>query len=303
MHAAYAKWPNDRPIELIVGFAAGGGQDIMARTLAPFIEKQLNARIVVMNRAGAGGEIAYGAVARAAPDGYTLGIVSTPGIVAIPIQRKAQFDSTTLIPVARIVDDPTAVVVIIDSKFDSLKNYIDRARATPGSVSSGYNSIGTNGHIGSALLEQAAGVRFNGIPYQGTGQSRPALLGGHVDSVFMGLGEFLEAGRDGKSRFRLLGYMAAESFKVAGDAPTFREIGLDLVFSSERGVAAPRGLPAAVNTRLAQAIERAIADPAFVEAARKQSLLLSYLPEPEWAKQMDRLLPRLTEVVKAMPTK
>ena len=302
--AAHAEWPLDKPIEMVIGFSAGGGQDIMTRTLGPYLERQLGgARIVVINRPGASGEIGYASVARAAPDGYTLGIVSTPGLIAIPLQRKTQYDPASLVPVARIVDDATAVVVNTESKFQSLKGYLDQARSAPGTVSAGYNGVGTNGHIGILLVEQATGIQFNGIPYQGTGQSRPALLGGHVDSVYMGLGEYLEAARDSKSRVRLLGYMSPARIKEAGDAPIFRDAGLDLVASSERGIVAPRGLPPTVMTRLAQAIERAIGDPAFAEAARKQNLIVAYLSGPEWAKQMERLTPRLADVVKKMSTK
>ena len=298
---ARAEWPADKPIEMIIGFSAGGGQDVMTRTLAPYVERGLpGARIVVVNRPGASGEIAYASVARAVPDGYTLGIGSTPGLIAIPLQRKSQYQLADILPIARIVDDPTALVVNVDSQFKTLQSYIDRARAERGSVSAGYNGVGTNGHIGLLLVEQAAGIRFNDIPYQGTGQSRPALLGGHVDSVFMGLGEFLEAGRDPKSRLRLLGYMAGSRVKEAGDAPIFKEVGLDLIASSERGIFAPRALPAPIATRLAQAIERAVTDPAFIDAAKKQSLVLSYLPGAEWARQMERLTPRLAEVVKKM---
>jgi tripartite-type tricarboxylate transporter receptor subunit TctC len=300
--AVRAEWPRDKPIDLIVGFAAGGGQDIMARTLAPHLERHLpGARFVIQNRPGAGGEIAYTAVARAAPDGYTFGIVSTPGLVAIPLQRKAQYDLASLVPVARIVDDATAVVVARTSRFETLKAFIDRARADPGGVSAGFNGVGTNGHIGSALVERAAGVKFNTIPYQGTGQSRPALLGGHVDSVFMGLGEYLEFSKDSKTPVRLLGYMAEARIKEAGNVPTFREIGLDLIASSERGIAAPRGVPSAIATRLAEAIERAIKDAGFIESAAKQSLLLAYLPGPEWGRRMEVLAPRLAEIMAAAP--
>jgi tripartite-type tricarboxylate transporter receptor subunit TctC len=298
---AHADWPADKPIEMIIGFAPGGGQDVMTRTFAPYVERLLpGARIVVINRPGASGEIAYSSVARAAPDGYTLGIGSTPGLIAIPLQRKTQYQLADILPIARIVDDPTALVVRAESPFDSLKSYLDRARGDPGSVSAGYNGVGTNGHIGVLLVEQAAGIRFNGIPYQGTGQSRPALLGGHVDSVYMGLGEFLEAGRDPRSRLRLLGYMAANRVKEAGDVPIFKDAGLELVASSERGIFAPRALQASIAARIAQAIERAVADPGFVEAAKRQALVLSYLPGAEWARQMERLTPRLAELVKKM---
>src|SRR5579871_2133436 len=155
--AAGAEWPHDRPIELIVGFAAGGGQDVMARSLAPYLERHLGARLIVVNRPGASGEIAYTALARAAADGYTLGIVSTPGVIALPLQRKTQYDPAAILPVARIVDDATSLVVSSTGPFDSLQGFLDAARRRPGEISAGFNGTGTNGDFGAMLVERAAG--------------------------------------------------------------------------------------------------------------------------------------------------
>jgi tripartite-type tricarboxylate transporter receptor subunit TctC len=113
--AAEAAWPNDKPIEIIVGFAAGGGTDIMARTLAPFLEKYLKASVVVVNRGGAGGELAWTALAQAKPDGYTIGFINTPNVLTIPIERKARFSLDDFKPIANMVDDPTAFNVHVDT--------------------------------------------------------------------------------------------------------------------------------------------------------------------------------------------
>lgn len=109
--AALADWPTDRPIEMIVAFAAGGGTDIMLRTLAPLLEAELDTQIPVMNRPGASGEIAYTALSQAKWDGYTISSFNTPGFLTMQIERKLRFDPAAICPIARIVEDPGAFIV------------------------------------------------------------------------------------------------------------------------------------------------------------------------------------------------
>lgn len=146
---AHAAWPDDRPIEVYVGFAAGGGTDLLARAMAPYLQKHLGgkARIVVVNKPGASGEIAYSALSRAAADGYTIGIVSTPSLLTIPIQRKPKYDPASIVPLARVIDDPAMFVVAGDSKLASLQDLVRQLKGNPEGVSMGSNGIGTNGHL------------------------------------------------------------------------------------------------------------------------------------------------------------
>ena len=106
--SAWAAWPDDKPIEVIIGFAPGGGTDVMARKLLPFVEKRLDgkAKFVVLNKPGAGGEIAFASIARAAPDAYSMGVVNVPGYNFLPMTRKTQYSMDEIRLVARVVDDP-----------------------------------------------------------------------------------------------------------------------------------------------------------------------------------------------------
>lgn len=130
--AAMAAWPDDKPVEVVVGFAAGGGTDVMARKLLPFLEKRLggNARFVVLNKPGAGGEIAFTAIARAAPDAYSMGVVNVPGYNFLPMTRKTHYTIDEIRLVARVVDDPGVIVVRNNSPFTTLASVLDAPRKT-----------------------------------------------------------------------------------------------------------------------------------------------------------------------------
>src|SRR3954464_4586236 len=134
--SAFAAWPEDKPIEVIIGFAPGGGTDVMARKLLPFVEKRLEgkARFVVLNKPGAGGEIAFTSIARAAPDAYTMGVVNVPGYNFLPMTRKTQYSLDEIRLVARVVDDPSVIVVRNESPFTTLASVLDALRKKPGSV-------------------------------------------------------------------------------------------------------------------------------------------------------------------------
>ena len=138
--------------------------------MAPVLAKRLGAKasFVVSNRTGAGGEIALGALARAAPDGYTIGTLTTPSFIVIPLVKKPQYDPAAILPLARVVDDPTLVVAGGASSLHDLKALVARAQAAPGSVAMGHNGVGTNGHLAALAIEVAAGAKLNDIPF-GTG--------------------------------------------------------------------------------------------------------------------------------------
>ncbi len=121
---AHADWPTDRPIEMIVAFAPGGGTDIMLRTLAPYLEAELDAQFPVLNRPGAAGEITYTALSQSRPDGYMVSSLNTPGFLTMQIDRKLRFDPADLCPIARIVEDPGTFIVPASSDFQTLEDLV-----------------------------------------------------------------------------------------------------------------------------------------------------------------------------------
>src|SRR3954454_20248816 len=155
--SAFAAWPEDKPIEVVIGFAPGGGTEVMARKLLPFVKKRLDGmpRFVVLNKPGAGGEIAFTSIARAAPDAYSMGVVNVPGYNFLPMTRKTQYTMDEIRLVARVVDDPGVIVVRNDSPCTTITSVLDALRKTPGSVTFGHNGAGTNGHLAIRMLAKA----------------------------------------------------------------------------------------------------------------------------------------------------
>ena len=127
---AQPRWP-DRPIEIIVGFTAGGGTDLDARSYAAALEKRIGGSVVVVNRPGAGGEVALAAVARSRPDGHTIGTTNMPGLLTIPIERTAQFKLDDFVGIGNLVTDPSAITVHEESPYRTLADLLAAARARP----------------------------------------------------------------------------------------------------------------------------------------------------------------------------
>jgi len=280
--AAGAAWP-EQPITMIVAFAPGGGTDLVARAVAPFIEKYLGdgAKIVILNRTGAGGEIGFTALANAAPDGYTIGFVNTPNLLTIPIERKTAYTWQSFDLLGNLVDDPGNFSVHADSPFKNLADLAAHARANPGAVSVGTTGTGSDDHLAMLMFEKIAGVKMNHIPFKGSADVRTALVGKQIVVGAINVGEALQYARGG-APMRNLGQMSLTRTVLAPDLATFREQGYDMELASLRGMAAPRGLPPGVRERLVKAVERAVDDPAFQAQAAKFFAPLRYLPPPKY---------------------
>ena len=280
-----AAWPDDQSIELVVGFAPGGGTDLMARAMAPYMEKRLGgrARIVVVNKPGASGEISNTYVSRAKSDGYTIGFINVPGFVFTPMYKKTAYDNDDLKIIARVVDDPSVLMARKDAKFGSLQEIVDALKKDPGSLSFANSGRGTSGHLSLLKLQQVAQFKGTDIAYKGAGEFKSALMGGHVDYAFASVGEFLAAQNDA---VRAITVLSNKRFEVLGPVPTATELGFNVLISSERGIAAPRALPDNIAQRLQQAIKDTLEDPVFIAAVKNDSSVLAYMPGAEWTKSL-----------------
>ncbi|WP_096785368.1 tripartite tricarboxylate transporter substrate binding protein [Rhodobacter sp. CZR27] len=293
--AALADWPTDRPIEMIVAFAPGGGTDIMLRTLAPFLEAELATQIPVLNRPGASGEIAYTALSQARADGYTVSSLNTPGFLTMQIDRKLRYDPAAICPIARIVEDPGTFIVQPDSEFQTLGDLVAYAKEHPGAVSVATTGKGTDEHLAMLQLEQAAGIDLTAVPFGGANEAKTALLGGHVQVIGLNVGEYATSE---KSSFRALAQFSEARSVLAEDLPTAKEQGFDVIMSSERGLAARCDVPEDVRQKISDAVNVALADPAFLEKAKQQALPLSYKSGADWQADMPARLARYTEIFK-----
>jgi tripartite-type tricarboxylate transporter receptor subunit TctC len=279
---AAAAFP-DRPITMIIAFVPGGGTDVVARALAPYIEKQLgpNARIVIVNRGGAGGEIGFTALASAAPDGYTIGFINSPSIQTILIERAAQYTMERFELIGNVVDDPASLSVYADSPIKDLAGLVAHAKANPGALAAGTPGVGAPGHLVISLLGKLTGAKINHVPYKGAGDVRAPMAGKQIQLAAVSIGESLQAIKGGM-QYRILAQMSAARSTLAPDVPTAKEQGIDLEMSSLRGIAAPKGLSADVRDILVRAVERAVNDPEFRVKSVQYYAPLRYLAPREF---------------------
>lgn len=264
--AAQAAWP-EKPITIVVPFAAGGGNDVAARTLAPLIEKYLGggAKVEVTNKVGAGGEIGFAAIADAAPDGYTIGFIATPNLVTILAERQARYSLDKIDPLVNVVDDPAVWVVKDDSPFKTVGDAVKRAEAAPNTLTVGSTGVGSKDHLAMLRIQKAGKAKFTHVPFPGFDTNQKALLAGKITIAGAGLGEALRL--RASNPVRILGVMSSERAAVAPDIPTFKEQGYPIVIGSMRGIGAPQGLPPDVRAKLVDAATKSANDAEFVKVA------------------------------------
>jgi len=268
----------DHPITMIVAFSPGGGTDVVARALVPYLEKHIggNAKIVIVNRPGAGGDIGFAAIAAAPPDGYTIGFINSPSFLAIPLERQTKYTWQSFELLGNVVDDPASFAVHADSSIKDLKELAAFAKANPGALSIGTPGVGAPGHLAATMFGKLAGVTVNHIPFKGAGEVRAPLAGKQIVLAAISIGESFQAQKGGVP-LRILAQLSAARTTLAPDLPTAKEQGFPLILSSLRGVAAPKGMPADIRERLAKALERAVADPEFQAKSLQYYAPLRYL--------------------------
>lgn len=297
--AEAAPWPN-RPIEMIVAYAPGGGTDLVARLLARHLEKELGATIVVQNKPGAGGAIGFAELARAAPDGYTIGFINTPNLLTIPIERKTTFTWKSYDLIGNLVDDPGAFTVSQSSNIDSLATLVKYAKANPGAVTVGTTGVGSDDHLAMLLFEKAAGVKMTHVGYKGAGEVRGALAGQQITIGAINVGEAL-AYQKGGTPLKFLGQMGLSRAVLAPNVSTFREQGYNIELASLRGLAAPRGLPEPVKKKLVDAMAKVATDPQFKQQADAMFAPLRYLAPAAYAAELERGEASFRQLWKEMP--
>ena len=299
--AALAAYP-EQPIKMIVGYGAGGGTDIIARVMAPYIAKYLgnNASIVVHNRAGAGGAIGFSELARAPADGYTIGFVNTPNVLTIPIERKVDFTWQSFDLLGNVIDDPGNFSVHTDSPIKDLKGLVAHAKANPGAVTYGTTGIGSDDHLAAMQFERAAGVKLTHVPFKGAAEVHNAIASKQITMAAMNIGEALQYAKGG-TPLRHLGQMSGSRTNLAPNVPTFKEQGYDIVMASLRGIAAPKGLPPAVREQLATAIQKAAADPEFQAKAANYFAPLRYLAPAAYEAELKQSEAGFRALWKEMP--
>ncbi len=299
--AALAEWPNDEPISLFVGYSAGGGTDIMARTMVPFLEKYVEgANFTVVNRPGPGGEYGFTEIANADPDGYTMGFVNAPAFLTLPYERETRYGFDDFAFIANIVTGPATLNVPADSEIESIDDFVAAAKEAPNSLTVGHQGYGGSMHLSLEAFLDEADIEVTQVPFPGIPPAATAILGGHIAGLVIGAGEAstLQSEQGG---IRILGVMSNERLDMFSEIPTFEEQGYELYSGSDRGFAAPAGTPEDILDIMGEAIRQTIMDPEFQEAAVEQNLPLNYMPRAEYAEYLADLNERIGQLWETDP--
>ena len=223
--AQAADYP-DKPIRMIVPYPPGGTSDLLARAIAPRLGERLQQTVIIENRAGAGGVIGAQAVARSAPDGYTLVFASIASHGILPVlQKPAPYDAIKdFSPITLVANTPNVLIANIQQPIKSVAELLAAAKAKPGSINFGSTSLGGSPHMGGELLKTMAGIDIVHVPYKGGGPMLIDLMGGQVQVAFDNLPSSINHIRAGK--IRALAVTTAKRWPAAPDIPTMAEAGV-----------------------------------------------------------------------------
>ena len=267
------EWPS-RPIELVVPFAPGGGTDLLARALADELSKQLSVPVQVVNRAGGGGVVGFEAIKAAKPDGYTLGVL-TAQLITANLRGVMKTSYKDFAPVAMLAIDYAGLSVQTDSKWTTLAEFLDHAKANPGSVTVGNGSQGGSFHMLARNLEVAAGVEFKHVPFDGGPAAIVQLLGGHIDSTVNGVTETLPYIQSGQ--LRMLAVAGTKRYADLPDVPTSAELGYPLDIATWRGVGMPKDTPPEIVAKVSDAVANAVKSDTFLASMKKIGANVEYM--------------------------
>jgi len=261
-----------KSIELVVPFAAGGGSDIFARNIERVIssKKLVSQPLVIVNKPGASGSIGYAYTAEKKGDPYTLATVSSSFYTA-PILGQSPVSYKNFTPIAGLAMDTLLLVVRTDSKYQSVQDIIDDAKANPKKLNVG----GTSGTSDDAVMYYAfqarTGTEMKYVPFNSGGEVMTAVLGGHVDMAWVNPGEALSQLEAKKAR--ALAVASKERLTALKDVPTLKEKGIDLVLAQFRGVVAPLDIPADVVKYWEGVLEKLAKDPEWTEGYLKKNMV------------------------------
>ncbi len=294
-------YPN-KPITLVVPFPPGGVADIVARPVAEALSRDLGQPVLVENRAGAGGGIGMGYVARSKPDGYTL-LLALSSVTVIPeadliVGRNPMFALSDLRPIARFTADPTVLVVRADAPWKNLKEFLEDAKKRPRAIN--YGTSGNYGtmHVPMVMLEMGSGASFTHVPFTGAGPALVSLLSGQIEAVASGPATVLQNIKAGK--LRALAQWGNARLELLPEVHTLAEDGINVQYAQWSGLFVPSGVPEPIAQRIRAAAKVVAADPRVRENIASAGSPLQFLDTPEFERYVQSDAKKMAELVKHM---
>jgi tripartite-type tricarboxylate transporter receptor subunit TctC len=274
---ADAAYP-DRPIKMIVPWAAGGDTDAICRVIASSMEKQLGKPVVIVNITGASGTVGAREAKKGPADGYTIlsvhDFIHTTYHTGVGELTYKDFEPVSLLTVT-----PSVFAAYGKTPWKSMKELLEDAKKRPEQITLGA-TLGSTSHFFPAMIAQAAGVKWKYVSYEGTAPRMTALLGGHV---LTGETNLTQLDKVKAGQIKMLAVATAKRILEIPDVPTLKELGIDIVYAVNRGIFAPKGTPEAALAKLEEACGKAAKDPAVLDSMKKQGTLVEFLNRKEYA--------------------
>ena len=276
-----------KPINTLMGFAPGGGSDVMLSMVRSQVEKLLKTTLVPVYKPGAGSDIAATELANSKPDGYTVFVSCTPMIPINTYVRETAYKTSDLAYVANVVTDPGVLAVRAESPYKSVADVIKAAKDKPGALSVGVASAPGDDWFAMHMFEEAASIKVNIVPFPGDGPSWQAALAGHVDATSNNLGVIYPQVRAGK--LRILAIMTDKRSPIMPDIPTFKELGYNFTSGSARCFSMPKNTPKAVIDTFANAVKQVMSTDEFKANALATAFPSDYMGPEQYAAYMKKL--------------
>lgn len=280
---ASAQYP-DRPIKVIVPWAAGGDTDNIFRPLGQMLQKHLGQTVVIANVTGASGTVGARESKAAPADGYTIyamhdyiHLVHYSGLTDV---KYTDFD-----PICLVSATPSVLTASPKTPWKDWKELLADAKARPGQITVGA-TLSSTSHIFPATIEKRAGIKFKYVSYEGLAPRMNAILGGHIDLTDSNL---TQKGKVEAGQLKFIAIASEKRDPEMPTVPTLKELGYDIVYEVARGLVVPKGTPAPVRAKLGDACAKATAEPAFKEAMKLQATRVAYLNEKDYAAFLDKI--------------
>lgn len=295
--AAQSNWP-ERPVNLVIGFGAGGGTDILARVVAAPLAEELGQPVVVVNRPGAGGTIAAESVARAAPDGYTMFMANNGHAISAVTYKSLKFDAVKdFAPVSLVATLPLIIVTRPDFPAKTAGELIKNAKDNPGKLNFASVSVGSTQHFAGSLFSQLAGIKVTHVPYQKTPEAVAATRTGEADYLVEVLSTVLGQVKGGE--LKALAVTSATRYPGLPDVPTVAESGLkNYDVTTWYGLNFPAGTPKPIVDKMNAALKKVLARKDVQEQAMKAAFVLQSSGSEEFGKHVESEVERWGGVMK-----
>ena len=273
---AIAAYP-DRPVKLIVPWAAGGDTDVIYRAFQPHMQKHLGGTLVIANVGGASGTKGAKEAKDAPADGYTIFAVHD-SIHSTFYTGVADVNWSDFQPICLVAATPSIVTASPKATWADMKALVADAKARPGQISVGA-TLGSTSHFFPALVEKAAGIKFKYVSYEGTAPRMNALLGGHID---MGESNLTQKGKVDAGQLKFLASATDKRLPEVPNVPTLKELGIDVTYAVHRGLLAPKGTPPEAMKKLVDACAAAAKEPGFADAMKAQGTFVSHMAPAQY---------------------